>query len=574
MTKKIKEIRFYLLITALCMTVNLHPLLAQELNKVRAKKGVVSLAKPINRSTATSDTKPKLVVGIVVDQMRYDYLTRFWNHYGEGGFKRLVNDGFNCRNNHFNYIPTYTGPGHASVYTGTTPAYHGIVGNNWFDKLAAGMVYCAGDDDYNSVGCSSTAGKMSPSRLMSSTVTDELRMATQLRGKVIGIALKDRGAILPAGHAANAAFWFEGMNEGKWISSDYYMKTLPDWVTAFNKSGKIKAYLKTWNTLKPIETYVESGPDNTEFESPFMGEKAPVFPHDLKKFSKDNDGYDIIKSSPFGNSMTLDFALEALKAEELGKDSITDFLAISFSSTDYVGHKFGVNSKEVQDTYLRLDLELERLLTALDESVGQGAYTVFLTADHGAVNVPAYLKSLKIPAEYVDTRAYATTISENLEKSFGVKDLILKVYNDQIFIDHEKAAQAGLNTERVMDEIVRMVEKFDGVMGVYTRKQMITENYTQPLLAKLQRGYNFQRSGDIIFVLHPATTSYMRTGSTHGTGFSYDTHVPLLFYGYGINSGSTVRRTEITDIAPTISSLLGISFPNAAIGNPIEEVLD
>jgi predicted AlkP superfamily pyrophosphatase or phosphodiesterase len=517
---------------------------------------------------------PKLVVGIVVDQMRYDYLTRFWNHYSDGGFKRLVKNGFNCKNNHFNYVPTYTGPGHASVYTGTTPAYHGIIGNDWFDKTTNTMVYCAGDNNYNTVGCTSAAGKMSPLRLISSTITDELKLATQQRGKVIGIALKDRGAILPAGHAANAAYWFEGYDEGKWISSDFYLKELPDWVKAFNSSGKAHSYLKTWNTLYPIESYVESGPDVTKFEAAFENEKTSAFPHDLKKLSKSNDGFSILKSTPYGNSLTLDFALEALKEEALGKDSITDFLAISFSSTDYVGHKFGVNSKEVQDTYVRLDLELERLLKTLDEEVGEEAYTVFLTADHGGVDVPAYLTSLKIPAKYVDTRKYKARIAKHLEDIYGVENLLLEVYNDQIFLDHAKIKAERLDPEAITETTVAMVEKFDGIMGVYTKRQMITENYTQPLISKIQMGYNFQRSGDIIFVLQPATISYSMTGSTHGSGFTYDTHVPLLFYGKGINSGSTVKRTEITDVAPTISALLGIAFPNAAIGNPIEDVLD
>lgn len=547
---------------------------AQKLKSLNTEESTSSLVVKEDVFSSGSDSKPKLVVGIVVDQMRYDYLTRFWNHYSQGGFKRLINEGFNCKNNHFNYVPTYTGPGHASVYTGTTPAFHGIIGNDWFDINSNEMVYCAGDDSYNTVGSSSNAGKMSPSRLISSTITDELKLATQLRAKVIGVALKDRGAILPAGHAANAAYWFEGGKEGKWISSDYYQKELPAWVKKFNSSGRVKEYLKVWNTIHPIATYLESGPDITNFEAAFEGEKTPSFPHDLKKLSKENGDFDILKSTPFGNSLTLDFALEAIEAEAMGKDSITDFLAVSFSSTDYVGHQFGVNSKEVQDTYIRLDLELERLLNELDKRVGKGAYTIFLTADHGAVNVPAYLKSVKIPGKYVEAGDYKDKISKELEAVLGVSDLILSVYNDQVFIDHDKIESAGLKEAEVIENITEIITKFDGIMGVYTRKQLITENYTHPLLSKIQMGYNFERSGDVVFVLHPATISYWSTGSTHGSGFSYDTHVPLLFYGKGINGGSTVKRTEISDIAPTIASLLGISYPNAAIGNPIEEVLD
>ena len=518
--------------------------------------------------------RPKLVVGIVVDQMRYDYLTRFWGHYGEGGFKRLVNEGFNCKNNHFNYVPTYTGPGHASVYTGTTPAHHGIIGNNWFDKESSEMVYCAGDKKYNSVGSNSEAGKMSPSRMMTTTVTDELRLATQKRAKVIGIALKDRGAILPAGHMADAAYWFEGLSHGKWITSDYYMTDLPDWVKAFNASGKVKSYLKDWNTFYDISTYVESGPDDTPFEMVFKGAKKPVFPHRLGKLSKDNKEYDIIKSSPFGNSLTLDFALAAIEGEQLGADEITDFLAISFSSTDYIGHKFGVNSKEVQDAYIRLDKDLEKLLTTLDTKLGKGEYTVFLTADHGAVDVPAYLGSVKVPSGYVDTRTFEKRLSEHLEKTYKVPGLVLKVYNDQVFLDQTKIKENGLIYKEIQKTVLEALTHYEGVIGAYTAQELVSGNYTLPFLSLLQKGYNFQRSGDVVFVLHPATISYPKTGSTHGSGFSYDTHVPLLFFGKGINPGSTVSRTEIPDIAPTISALLGIAFPNATTGNPIESVLE
>jgi len=287
------------------------------------------------------NNNPKLVVGIVVDQMRYDYLTRFWDHYGEGGFKRLAGEGFNCRNNHFNYAPTSTGPGHASVYTGTTPSVHGIIGNNWYDKESGKVVYCASDDTYNSVGTMAVTGKMSPHWMTTSTITDELRLHTQMRGKVIAVALKDRGSVLPGGHLANAAYWFHGASEGNWITSSYYMNELPKWVSQFNKARSVDQYKKTWNTLKDIKTYVESGADDNSYEGMFGGEAAPVFPHDLPAVWDSNGQYEILKGTPYGNSMTLDFALAALDGEDLGTDSITDFLAISFSSTDYVGHQFG-----------------------------------------------------------------------------------------------------------------------------------------------------------------------------------------------------------------------------------------
>ncbi len=517
---------------------------------------------------------PKLVVGIVVDQMRYDYLTRFWDRYGDGGFKRMVGEGFNCKNNHFNYVPTYTGPGHASVHTGAAPSVHGVIGNNFYDKQSNAMVYCAGDDRYESVGSKTDAGKMSPHRMLTTTVADQNRLHTQMRGKTIGIAIKDRGSILPAGHSANAAYWFAAGDEGNWITSTFYMDKLPDWVRQFNKDKSIKKYLKDWKPLYDIESYKASGLDNNAFEGLVKGKNAPVFPYGLKKLSKKNDGFSILRGTPFGNSMTTDFALEALTQEDLGVDDITDFLVISFSSTDYVGHKFGVNSLEIEDTYLRLDKDLERLLQTLDEKVGKGSYTVFLTADHGAVHVPTYLRSVKIPAGYYDWRMLKENVENYLEAEFGSKKLLSNMSNNQLFLDHDLVDKKGLKEEKIQKALVRHILKYDFIHNVYSGENLMEGDFSDGITALLKNGYNQTRSGDVIFVPNPGFISYSMTGSTHGSGMNYDTHVPLLFFGQGINQGSTTEKTNITDIAPTISALLGIAFPNGATGQPISRVID
>lgn len=529
-------------------------------------------------SKATADVeirvKPKLIVGIVVDQMRYDYLTRFYDHYGEGGFKRMINEGFNCKNNHFNYAPTSTGPGHASVYTGTTPATHGVIGNNWYDKENDESVYCAGDDNYTSVGTSSDAGQMSPHRMTVTTVTDELRLHTQMRGKTIAIALKDRGAVLPGGHTANAAYWFHGKDEGNWVSSSYYMDALPAWVNEFNSSGVAQSYKKAWTTLKDIATYKESGVDENLYEGLWDDEQSSVFPHNTAALLDKNGKYDIIKGTPYGNSITADFAIAALENEQLGTDSDTDFLAISFSSTDYVGHNFGVNSKEIQDTYLRLDLDLERLFTELDKKVGEGEYTVFLSADHAAIEVPTYLKDMKIPAGYVDYKSVKSRFSDFLKYKYGTDDIVKNFSNLQIFLDHKIIKNLDLDVKQVQEEIAREYLGYDFVDRVYTAHQMWQNEYTRGIPYILQNGYHQKRSGDVLLVLKPGFISYGTTGSTHGSPQIYDTHVPLLFFGKGIKKGSTVERTEIPDIAPTISALLGISFPNGSTGTPISAVLE
>ncbi len=519
-------------------------------------------------------SKPKLVVGIIVDQMRYDYLTRFYDHFGKDGFKRLVEEGFNCKNNHFNYAPTSTGPGHTSVYTGASPSVHGIIGNDWYDKELDADVYCASDDSYTSVGTTSNAGKMSPHRMTVTTITDELRLNNQMRGKTIAIALKDRGAVLPGGHTANAAYWFHGADEGKWITSSYYMNQLPKWVLDFNSSGKAQSYKKAWNTLKDIKEYKESGTDNNAYEGLFEGETSPTFPHSTTALLNKTQDFDIIKATPFGNSLTTDFAIEALQQEALGKDEITDFLAVSFSSTDYVGHMYGVSSKEVQDTYLRLDEDLARLFKALDKNVGEGEYTLFLTADHAAIEVPSYLKDQKIPAGYIDNASNSKRLAEFLKYTYGTEDIVKNYSNYQLFLDHKIVKNLDLNLADVQREIAQEFLGYDAIDRVYTASQMWNNEYTKGIPYILQNGYNQKRSGDVLVVLKPGFISYNNTGSTHGSPQIYDTHAPLLFYGMGIKPGSTVNRTEIPDIAPTISALLGISFPSGTSGKPITEVLE
>ncbi len=528
-----------------------------------------------NKSTSTNTTavnKPKLVVGIVIDQMRYDYLTRFYSKYGEAGFKRLIKNGYTCKNNHYNYIPTFTGPGHASIFSGTTPRYHGIISNNWYDKFSKESVYCVEDTTVNSIGTTSIAGQMSPHRLQGTTIADQNRMFTQMRGKSIGISIKDRGAILPAGHTANAAYWFQGEEEGKWISSSFYMEALPKWVTTFNAAKKVDAYLTTWDTYYPISSYTESGSDLNDFERGFKNKTTATFPYNLKELAPSNGNYSILKTTPFGNALTTDFAIAAIEGENLGQDIFTDILTISYSSTDYIGHNFGVNSKEIEDTYIRLDKELERLLHFLDTKVGVTNYTLFLTSDHGAVPVPAYLKTLKIPAGYYDSKGAKNFVNNLLKEKYGASNLVENISNGQIFLNRKTIETLQLKLEEVQNYLVENLINFDGVYKVIAASALQNAEFTTGVEALLQNGYHQKRSGDVMVILDPAVISYSKKGSTHGSGFTYDTHVPLLFYGKGIASGSTFKRTTIIDIAPTITALLDIGLPNTCFGNPLEFV--
>ncbi|MFP4095639.1 MAG: alkaline phosphatase PafA [Cyclobacteriaceae bacterium] len=523
---------------------------------------------------ADPSQKPKLIVGIVVDQMRQEYLLRYYNQFGEGGFKRLMNEGFMARNAHYNYIPTYTGPGHASVYTGATPAMHGIIANDWYSRDLKRTVYCAEDTMVSAVGGSEKAGRISPRNLLSTTITDQLKMATQGRGKVIGISIKDRGSALPAGHRADAAYWYDGRS-GEMMTSTFYMNELPAWVKKFNDQKLPEKYLsQTWNTLLPIESYTASGADASEYEVLFPGKEASSFPYNLKEINKNQGGYGLLSTTPFGNTLVLDFAREAMEAEQLGQDEITDFLAVSFSSTDYIGHAFGAQSKELEDTYIRLDRELAKFFNMLDQQVGEGEYLVFLTADHAVVDVPKLLVDAKMPGGYLEISKIGNIINEELKEKYGEGQWIEHA-SSQIILNHDLIKAQDIELEAVQDFVADRLLDFKGIKEAYTAATMRTEEFTRGQRQLLQLGYNFQRSGDILFITEPGYLNSSRyQGTSHGTGYNYDTHVPMLFYGWGIRPGSSVKYQSVTDIVPTLSMLLNIALPDGATGQPVEEVFE
>jgi predicted AlkP superfamily pyrophosphatase or phosphodiesterase len=543
--------------------------------KATSTKQIKTTTSTVAPEISVNTSRPKLVVGIVVDQMRYDYLPRFSSRFGEDGFKRLMKQGYFLENVHFDYIPTKTAAGHASVYSGTTPAVHGILGNDWFDKYNKRSVYCVGDDRYEAIGAS-TGGKKSPHRLLTSTITDQLHLSQNMNGKVISISLKDRGAILPGGHTANAAYWFEGNTVGRFISSTYYMDKAPSWVTEFNNSGTIDNYLnQTWNTLYPLSTYAASLADSNLYERTFKGKPSTTFPYELAKLRKLNKEYDLIKEVPAGNSIVTDFAIAALKNESLGQDGYTDFLAISYSSTDYIGHMFGPRSVELEDTYLRLDQEIAQLLAALDQQVGPENYTLFLSADHAVVDVPAYLQSLNIPAGYIKKNELRTFVNDITEKYFASRELVADISNDQIFLDHDKIDSLGLSYDLVVERLTHEVLTFPSVSKSFSAKTLSTNEFTRGVPRLLQNGFHQKFSGDILLILNPSTISRgSRTGTTHGSGFTYDTHVPLFFFGKGIKPGRSDKYYPITSITATLSSFLNLSPPEGCTTEPILAILE
>jgi predicted AlkP superfamily pyrophosphatase or phosphodiesterase len=529
---------------------------------------------PVQTSaSATSLPRPKLVVGLVVDQMRWDYLYRYYDRYQTGGFKRLLNEGFTCENTNIDYIPTVTAAGHTCIYTGSVPAIHGIAGNDFIIQATGKSMYCTDDSTVSAVGSTSKAGQMSPRNLLVTTVTDELRLATNFRSKVIGIALKDRGGILPAGHSANAAYWFDDAS-GNWISSTYYMTDLPAWVKKFNDQKIPEKYLKQdWNPLYPISTYLQSAPDNSsKYEGKFAGTTAPTLP--VKTSELYNGRMGMIRSTPFGNTMTLDLAKAAIEGEQLGKNTVTDFLALSLSSTDYVGHQFGPNSVEAEDTYLRLDKDLASFFSYLDATVGKGNYSVFITADHGAAHNTRFLADHNIPAGLWDDATTAKEMNAMLEDKYKVKNLVISMDNYQVNFNNAAIKKEGLNEDALKLDCIQYLQKQPAIAFAVDMQKAQTANLPEELRSRIINGYNAEHSGVIQIILKPGWFSgHGATGTTHGTWNPYDTHIPLVFMGWGIKHGSLTRQTHMTDIAPTVTSLLHIQAPNGNIGKTISEVL-
>ena len=514
--------------------------------------------------------RPKLVVGLVIDQMRWDYLYRYYDRYSAGGFKRLLENGFNCGNTFIPYTPTYTAAGHSCIYTGSVPALNGIMGNSWYNRAQKKTVYCTDDSSARAVGSSSSAGRMSPRNLWSNTIGDELRLATNFRSKTISIALKDRGSILPGGHAANASYWFDNATGG-WISSTYYMKELPAWMKKLNDRKRPDAYLKeNWNTLYPINTYVQSTSDSNAYEGRLPGEDRS-FPHITSNIT--HNQYETFRHMPGGNSFTFETARAAIEGEQLGSRGITDFLALSCSSPDHIGHTFGPNSIEIEDTYLRLDRDIAQFLTYLDNKIGKGQYLLFLSADHASAQNAAFLRDHNLPAGSFDHNAVRRRISDSLEKHFQIRGIIAHTINYQIYLDDSVIRQNKLDKQAVKQFLINFIIRHPAVSRVVDLEMMTQIPLPQKLKTMLVNGYNQKLSGDLQIILTPQWFENAQSGTTHGQWNPYDAHIPLIWFGWKIKKGQLNREVYMTDIAPTLAALLHVQMPNACVGNVIEEVV-
>ncbi|MFZ0453683.1 MAG: alkaline phosphatase PafA [Ignavibacteriaceae bacterium] len=512
---------------------------------------------------------PKIIVGIVVDQMRFDYLTRFNKYFGDDGFKRIIKGGSDFTYAHYNYVPTFTAPGHTSIYTGTTPFFHGIIANDWYDREKNEMVSSVRDDSFQSVGVTTSEGQRSPDKILSSTITDQLKIATNGKSKVISISIKDRAAILPGGHSADLALWYSSKT-GKFISSDYYVKNLPKWVEFFNNLKLPDKYInKEWDLSLPATDYLISSPDKSDYENDAFNEGRTSFPHSLKNVS-DNSKYSALIKTPFGNQLVLELAKAAIINEGLGKNSVPDFLAISFSSTDYIGHEYGPNSVEIEDTYIKLDKQIAELLSGLDKLVGKGNYLLFLTADHAVMESPGYLNKLKINGKNFESKMLNDSLSSFTEKKYNTKNIILNSSNRQVFLNYKLMREEKLNPEEVENNLKEyLLNTFPQIAIVLTRNELLDKTAKRTSDNLILNGFNFKRSGDIAFEFEPNIIPDHKKGSTHGSLYNYDTHVPLIFYGWHIPHQKINTPVYTVDIAATIANLIGINEPNACIGIPL-----
>lgn len=518
--------------------------------------------------------KPRLIVGIVVDQMRMDYISRFWNKYGEGGFKKMIQGGTYCKNASYNFLINETAVGHATISSGALPSYHGIIANTWYVSLQDKVINCVEDEGYQTVGGNYESGRCSPSKLLASTIGDELKLSNGFKSKVIGIALDDDAAILSAGHSADYAFWFD-TRSGSWITSSFYTDSLPAWLTEFNQKDIARLYLQwTWEPILPIEEYTESLPDLNIFEKGINGKF--VFPYDLKRLSQSRGSglnYELIKYTPFGNSFTKDLAIAAIVNENLGKDEYTDILTIGFSASEYIGKNFNSNSVEMEDAFIRLDKELEHFINFLDEFVGAENVLIYLTADHGLTHNPAFLEEQKIPSGEFNPNAVLSLLSSYLNIMYGEGNWIRYYYAQQVYLNRELIEDARISLEDFQQKVAMFLLQFEGVSNAVTSHTLQTTSFPDGIFRNIQNGFHQKRSGDIIINLSPGWTEKSNNNSVKSSFAAGDNHVPLIWYGWKISRATINRSVSMIDIAPTLSFFLDIARPNASTGEVILELM-
>ncbi|HYV82650.1 MAG TPA: alkaline phosphatase family protein [Pyrinomonadaceae bacterium] len=558
----------------------------------------MSVAFPQRRTQPAVQKRPKLVLLIVVDQFRYDYLERFGDLFGPDGFRRLIRDGASWTQSNYDHMPTYTAPGHGTMMTGAYPAESGIIGNEWLDRATGKRITSVSDESVKLLGGNPNDPAASPSRLMASTVGDELRLATNDRAKVIGISVKDRSAILPAGRHANAAYWFNWLT-GTMVSSTYYFNQLPAWVTNFNNAKPADKYFGVkWERLLPEAEYLKrAGPDDPKWEdvSNAWTPDTNTFPHTItggvptpgQKF------YTALDYSPFTNDILVSFAQEAIVNEQLGQDDDTDVLTVSFSANDYVGHRFGPYSQEVMDVTLRTDRNIATLLDFVDARVGLANTLVAFTADHGVSPIPEHAAALGLGGGRIPFATVMGKIQAAISARYNPQgktpdptlDYLLRFQegtgwrewfiNNNIYFNYDALKRDGVNVEEFSQVVVRAALSVPGIARCFSRLQLLrgATSVTDPIERRALHGFYPSRSGDVVMVAEPYKYIAETITATHGSPYSYDTNVPTIIMGAGVNAGRYLEPATPADIAPTLSALLRITAPSNSTGRVLIEAL-
>ncbi|MFN8258600.1 MAG: alkaline phosphatase family protein [Bacteroidales bacterium] len=519
--------------------------------------------------------QPKLVIQVVIENMRYDFIDKFRDKFSDKGFNRLLNEGSFCSNAFYDYMYTGSAQGYTTLSTGTNPSDHGIVSDLWYNRLSGKEQYCITDPEVKT-GTSLSMNKFSPKNIIGSTLGDELKLSNYKQSKVISVSLKNYAAVLTSGMLANAAYWFDDKT-GYWTSGSFYMDTLPKWVNDFNKKEFVDLYLqREWNTTLKLSSYTESLADNNSYETGFSGNKR-TFPYQLQHI-KESEGLSVIKYTPFGNTITLDFSISAIINEQLGKGKFPDLITISFSIPAYVTELFGIHSIELEDIYLRLDNDIAHLLEFIDDYLGKENVLVVLTSDRGAADNPDYLKEIGMPVGTFNPELAMSLTDSYLKATYGQSGWIKKYYDNQVYLSQYLLDVTKVPAGEIQLKAAQFINQFKGIAKATTATILQSADSSSGMLKKFRNSFNELRSGDILLCFEPGWMEENKKESGHylyhGSPYRYDAHVPLFFYGWNLKKDEITEAVPINNVAPTIARILGIAFPSGANGNPVKEIID
>jgi len=526
-----------------------------------------------NKPESFKNKTPKLVVGIVIEEMRYEMLLRYWDSFGNEGFKRIIDNGSLCTNAKFNYLITQNSVGHATIVTGTNPAYHGIIANTWYNRLTDKVIYSTDDTKFSIVNGNISLSNYSPQNILVSTIGDEIKIAYNEKSRVISVALNPVSSVISGGRFADYAFWFND-NDGTWITGSYYSDTLPNWAKEFNQKKFQDIYMnKSWSTINSLsDNYKSSLPDNSAFEIGFKNYRN-TFPYELSFLKSKSGNHKYLKYTPYGNTYTKDFAASAIIGENLGKDEFPDFLSVSFSVTNYVGELFGPRSVEMEDTYLRLDKDLAHFIDFLDQEIGIENVLIYITSDRGVSDVPDYLISKKQNAGVFDGQQCVTLLNSYLSILYSEGEWIKMYYSRQFYINQKLLDKTGILASEIQSRIADFVVQYAGVANAIPASVLLSTNFESGINKKIQNSFNQKRSGDVLVNLEPGWIEKNGNIAASGSAYNYDTHVPLIWYGSNLSKSRIDYEIDMTDIAPTISWILKINSPNSSTGKPIVEII-